>query len=80
MREGETVGVTQQIGATFFEKSTLITQTAWLNETENFTFNIPGMSVIDTPGHKNFTNLRSHGSPLYNMAILVVDFMHTLEQ
>jgi translation initiation factor 5B len=80
VKEAEVRGVIQQIWATYIEKKTLLAQTARLNEMEEFELTLPGMLVIDTPGHKLFTNLCSRGSLLCNVAILVVDLMHGLEQ
>jgi len=74
VQEGEVAGITQQIGATFIPSETLVKKININN------IKIPGLLMIDTPGHEAFSNLRKRGSSLADIVIVVIDLVHGLEQ
>ncbi|KAJ8397916.1 hypothetical protein AAFF_G00432630 [Aldrovandia affinis] len=79
VQDGEVGGMTQHIGATNVPLEAIIELTKMVNNFGKENIKIPGMVIIDTPGHKSFSNLRNRGSYLCDIGILVVDIMHGLE-
>jgi translation initiation factor 5B len=70
----EAGGITQHIGASIFPIDTIKTLTGHLYEKlAKSESPIPGLLVIDTPGHEVFANLRSRGGSAADIAILVAD-------
>ncbi|MBD3195794.1 MAG: translation initiation factor IF-2 [Candidatus Lokiarchaeota archaeon] len=76
VQEREAAGITQHIGASFFPIEDI--KTFLSKSKEEFAekeFKIPGLLIVDTPGHAAFLNLRKRGGAVADIAILVVDIM-----
>ena len=75
----EVGGITQHIGASFFPAETLQKICGPLLDKLGGTVKIPGLLVIDTPGHEVFSNLRIRGGSAADIFIVVVDVMKGFE-
>ncbi len=75
----EAGGMTQHIGASFFPLETLKQMIGPLLSAFKGEIEIPGLLVIDTPGHEAFTNLRRRGGSVADIAILVIDVLRGFE-
>ena len=71
--------MTQHIGASFFPLETLKQLTGPLLSSLKVDVEIPGLLVVDTPGHEAFTNLRRRGGSVADIAILVIDMLKGFE-
>lgn len=75
----EAGGMTQHIGASFFPVETLKQMIGPLLSAFRGEIEIPGLLVIDTPGHEAFANLRRRGGSVADIAILVIDILRGFE-
>ena len=75
----EAGGMTQHIGASFFPIETLTQLIGPYMVNFKNGIEIPGLLIVDTPGHEVFTNLRRRGGSVADIAILVVDILKGFE-
>jgi len=75
----EVGGITQEIGASFFPMETLKQICGPLLDRAGGELEVPGLLMIDTPGHAVFSNLRLRGGSAADIAIVVVDVLKGLE-
>jgi len=76
VQQREAAGITQHIGASYFPtediKNFLAKSRQEFAEKE---IKLPGILIVDTPGHAAFMNLRKRGGAVADIAILVIDVM-----
>jgi len=75
----EAGAITQHIGATEIPLESISKIAGKLLTQFGFDLKIPGLLVIDTPGHEAFSNLRKRGGSIADLAILVVDATQGLQ-
>lgn len=75
----EAGGITQHIGASFFPVDTIKQLVGPLLSMVKSEIEIPGLLIVDTPGHESFANLRRRGGSVADIAILVIDVLRGFE-
>jgi len=75
----EVGGITQHIGASYFPVETLGQLVGPLLSRIKGEIEIPGLLIVDTPGHEAFANLRRRGGSVADIAILVINVLRGFE-
>ncbi|MFW9936323.1 MAG: translation initiation factor IF-2 [Candidatus Thorarchaeota archaeon] len=74
VQQREAAGITQHIGASYFPTEDIkIFLSKSKQEFAEKDIKLPGILVVDTPGHAAFMNLRRRGGAVADIAILVID-------
>ena len=77
----ESGGITQSNGSYFVDINDIVDISSGIkNQFQVKETILPGLIIIDTPGHSAFSTLRQQGSSLCNMAILVVDIVQGIQK
>ena len=71
--------ITQHIGATEIPVDVIKKVSGPLLKLMKIEAKIPGLLIIDTPGHEAFTTLRKRGGALADIAVLVVDINESFQ-
>ena len=74
VQQREAAGITQHIGASYFPTADI--KEFLMKSRKEFAekdIKLPGILIVDTPGHAAFMNLRKRGGAVADIAILVID-------
>lgn len=80
IQEKEVGGITQHIGSTFFPIETIKNSCSSIKGKFEVICNIPGILMIDTPGHSEFKSLRNVGTSICDLGILIIDIEESIQE
>ena len=80
IQEKEVGGITQHIGSTFFPIQTIENSCSSIKGKFEVICNIPGILMIDTPGHSEFQSLRDVGTSICDLGILIIDIEESIQE
>ncbi len=72
--------ITQHVGASYIPAETIKKICGNLLDKFKVELKIPGLLLLDTPGHAAFINLRKRGGSVADLAILVVDIIEGFKE
>ncbi len=78
--KGEAGGITQHVGASEISLDTVKELCGPLLDRMKVNLIIPGLLLLDTPGHEAFTTIRKRGGSIADIAILVIDLHEGMQQ
>ncbi|MBI3413030.1 MAG: translation initiation factor IF-2 [Candidatus Aenigmarchaeota archaeon] len=78
--KSEAGGITQHVGASEIPFDAIRKICGPLLERMGIELSIPGLLLLDTPGHEAFITIRKRGGSIADIAILVVDMHESLQQ
>ena len=79
LQSKEAGGITQSIGSSFVNIEDIVDTTSVIKGKFEVKPKVPGLLIIDTPGHQAFNMLRERGSSLCDIAVLVIDINDDLK-
>jgi len=77
--EKEAGKITQMIGASYIPANYIKKISKGILERTKTELKIPGILLIDTPGHEAFTTLRDRGGSIADIVVLVIDIIQGIQ-